>query len=71
MRKKSDVVVCKQCGKILVGSSKTGLCQSCFNKDTSVAVTGVVAAPLLYKLGKKLGPKVFKGVKFVIDLLIK
>jgi len=71
MKKKNNAVVCKQCGKIIVGSSKAGLCESCFNKDAGVVVAGAAATPFLIKMGKKYGPKVFKGVKTVISLLRK
>lgn len=71
MKRKNDAVVCKQCGKIIVGTGKMGLCESCFNKGAGVAVTGIAAAPFLYKLGRKFGPKVIRGIKIVIDLLRK
>lgn len=59
MNKKSNEAVCKKCGKIIVGSSKTGLCESCSNKKTGqlfeclssfvVGVVGVVGAFLLFR----------------------
>lgn len=69
MKKKTNAVVCKQCGKIIVGDSKMGLCESCFNKDAGGIAAGAAAAPFLIKIGKKYGPKVFKSIKTAISLL--
>lgn len=37
MKNQNNEVVkkCKQCKKVLVGKSKSGLCKSCFRKNTS------------------------------------
>ena len=78
MKKKNETVVCKQCGKIIVGVSKAGLCESCFSKDAGIVAAGMAAAPILYKAGKKVlsagkkhGPAVVKCVKTLIDILKK
>ena len=54
MKRKNETVVCKQCGKIIVGTSKAGLCESCFSKDTGIVAAGMAAAPILYRVGKKM-----------------
>lgn len=69
MKKKNTTAVCKQCGKILVGESKTGLCDGCLNKDAGIAAAGAVAVPVLVKLGKKYGPSLLKGIKAVYRLV--
>lgn len=71
MKKRNDVVVCRQCGKIIVGNSKTGLCESCFNKGAGVVAAGVVATPILIKIGKKFVPKIIKGAKTLHQILRK
>lgn len=61
MKKRNDTVVCRQCGKIIVGSSKVGLCEGCFNKDVSgvVGVVGVVgAAASIRIIIKKCGSEI-------------
>jgi len=71
MKKKNTTAVCKQCGKILVGESKTGLCESCLNKDAGAAVIGAAVIPVLIKFGKKVGPKLLKGAKAVWNIAKK
>ena len=53
MRNK-DVARCRKCGKVIVGSSKLGLCDSCFSKEgTKVGLFGTGAA-ILYKNRKRI-----------------
>lgn len=70
-KKQKTAAVCKQCSKIIVGESKSGLCEGCFNKDAGVAVAGLAALPFIFKAGKKIGPKVLKGAKLVWDIVKK
>ena len=60
MKKKTNETVCKQCGKIIVGASKVGLCESCFSKDAEVALGAAGVSAILWKLIKKYGPKLLK-----------
>lgn len=71
MKKKKTTAVCKQCGKILVGESKTGLCEGCLNKDAGAVVVGAAAIPMLIKVGKKVGPKLLKGARLVWSIVRK
>lgn len=71
MRKKKDKAVCKRCGKTLVGISKTGLCEACFNKDAGLVAAGFVAMPALVKIGKKAGPKILTVTKLVWNIVKK
>lgn len=45
---------CKQCGKIIVGNSKFGLCDSCFNGDVGKAGIAAGISAALYKVGRML-----------------
>ena len=63
MKKKTDSVVCKQCGKIIVGTSKVGLCESCFNKNAGAAVGILGLIGVLWKPIKKHTPKLLKEAR--------
>lgn len=59
---------CKQCGKVIVGNAKLGLCDSCFNKDAGIVVGG---ASILTSLGvgiKKHGPKLASWIKKLLKI---
>lgn len=58
MKKGNEAVVCRQCGKIIVGSSKFGLCESCANKDTGYALIAGGVGGLLLRAAKKVVPLV-------------
>ncbi len=60
---------CKQCGKILVGDSKMGLCPKCVDKDARGAVgigASVVAIGLIVKKAWKPGMELAKGIAKII-----
>ena len=42
MKQNDNSTRCKQCGKVIVGNSKLGLCDRCFNKDATTGA-GVIA----------------------------
>lgn len=71
MKKQSDAAVCKQCGKIVVGSSKMGLCESCFNKDAGRAIKVVAVGQILWLAGKRYLPKAKKYLPKVLELFRK
>ena len=55
-----DVVRCKQCGKIIVGNSKMGLCEQCFSTDAKVS-GGILAG--LTALAIKFRKPIAKGLR--------
>ncbi len=59
----NQVTRCKQCGKVIVGNAKLGLCDSCFSKDSGRAAEGAGILALVWVGVKKYGPKVLKLIK--------
>ena len=69
MSKENDQAVCRHCGKVLVGNSKSGLCDSCFNKRASKFTILVLGTPIAYKVAKaakKAIPTIGKTLKNII-----
>lgn len=63
--KNNDVSRCRKCGKVIVGSSKLGYCDSCFSKQgTTAGIWGAVGF-FAYKNRKKI----IEGGKKVIDII--
>ena len=54
---------CKQCGKIIVGGGKMGLCDSCFNKDATRSAEIAGSSYLLYKILKKHGKAIINWLR--------
>ncbi len=64
-----DVVRCKQCGKIIVGKSKVGLCEQCASKDLKVAGgAGLLTGGLILKYRKPIGNAIKAAAKFIFRL---
>lgn len=66
MKQHNEATRCKQCGKVIVGSSKMGLCDSCFNDDAAKAGGIAVAIGIFWKPVKKYVPKAIKWVSSFI-----
>ena len=65
MNKNDGYTRCKQCGKVIVGGGKMGLCDSCFNRDAEKGGIILLIGGTLYKFRKEIA----KGAKAVFKLL--
>ena len=55
---------CKKCGKVIVGKSRLGLCDSCFNSDATKTVGTLGALALLIKpVIKPIGKAITNALK--------
>ena len=63
MEKNEESTRCKQCGKVIVGDSKLGLCDYCFNKDTTRGVGAIGGGMAAWKLIIKPIINYFKNKK--------
>lgn len=62
MKYDKGITRCKQCGKVIVGGGKMGLCDSCFNNDAGkIGIVGTTFLAL-WKPIKKYGPKLVKRI---------
>lgn len=52
--KKNDVSRCRKCNKVIVGSSKLGLCDSCFSKEGAKAAAAAGASAVAFKNREKI-----------------
>ena len=67
MSKNEGYTRCKQCGKVIVGNGKMGLCDSCFNSDAEKGGLLLLAGGAIYKFRKEIA----KGAKAILKLFIK
>ena len=64
MSKDERYTRCKQCGKIIVGSGKLGLCDSCFNADAKKAAIAGATVGVSVKYRKEI----WKFIKKVLRI---
>ncbi len=57
---------CKQCGKVIVGGGKMGLCDSCFNKDATKTVGIAGGGYVLFRVLKKHGKAILNGLEKIL-----
>ena len=58
----TDATRCKQCGKVIVGGGKMGLCDSCFNKDVTRTAEIAGGGFFAYRFLKKNWKTIINGV---------
>ena len=59
---------CKKCGKVIVGASKMGLCDSCFNKQATkgggiLLAIGAAWKPIIKPIGKAISNAIENALK--------
>lgn len=65
MSKNDEYTRCKQCGKVIVGGGKMGLCDSCFNADAEKGLFAVGVGAVVFKFRKQI----VNGLKTLIKLI--
>ena len=49
-----NITRCRKCGKVIVGNSKLGLCESCLNAEAEKAGFATIVLGLGYKFRKQI-----------------
>ncbi len=65
MNKNDGYTRCKQCGKVIVGGGKMGLCDSCFNSDAEKAGGIAIAGGIIFKFRKQI----WNGIKTAANIV--